>query len=72
MCNELERIAFCILRIIGSHLSPKSSILLNFSRTTSKDIDDDVILIDLILNTQDIGSSVLVSVDCNSLSSRNL
>ena len=27
MCNELERIAFCIWRIIDSHLSPTSSLI---------------------------------------------
>ena len=27
MCNELDRIAFCIWRIIDSHLSPTSSLI---------------------------------------------
>ena len=27
MCNELDRIAFCIWRIIDSHLSPTSSFI---------------------------------------------
>ena len=27
MCNELDRIAFCIWRIIDSHLSPTSSLM---------------------------------------------
>ena len=51
-CNELDRMAFCIWRIIDSHLSPTSSlfnIFLNLFRTAPKDIHDDVILIDLIL-----------------------
>ena len=51
MCNELDRIAFYIWRIIDSHLSPTSSLIffLNLFRTAPKDIHDDVILIDLIL-----------------------
>ena len=50
MCNELDRIAFCIWRIIDSLLFPTSSyILLYLFRTASKDIHDDVILIDLVL-----------------------
>ena len=50
MCNELDRIAFCIWRIIDSLLFPTSSyILLYLFRTASKDVHDDVILIDLVL-----------------------
>ena len=51
MCNEQDRIAFCIWCITDSHLSPTSSLIF-FStsfRTAPKDIHDDVILIDLVL-----------------------
>ena len=51
MCNELDRMAFCIWRIIDSHLSSTSSLIF-FSASfehSPKGIHDDVILIDLIL-----------------------
>ena len=48
MCNELERIAFCIWHIIDSHYK-LFYILLNLFRTASMDIHDDIILIDLVL-----------------------
>ena len=61
MINELDRMAFCIWRIIDSHLSPTHelfNIFLNLFRTAPKDIHDDVILIDLIFRISVHNSSL--------------
>ena len=51
MCNALDRVnAFCIWRIIDSHMSPTSSLIF-FSTSFEQPLrtSDDVILIDLVL-----------------------
>ena len=72
MCNELDRIVFCIWRIIDSHLQVSYKLFL-YDQPLSNSLQGHPwwCYTDWPC-TQDIRSSALVSVDCTSLSSRNL